>query len=160
MSKFSLFVDRTYKLLGLFLVPIIATISISSTSVAFPSQTIVQRITSPGLTTPTTTAPIGSVEEAPVEIIVPPPQNPTLPQFATNHTHRVLSSSERDKISAYLRSQNLNSSSSMDNLADPRFILHDTSFIMSPSLLDRERRSGRGPLGLVSMLISLDKTPQ
>ena len=39
-------------------------------------------------------------------------------------------------------------SPAVNNLADPRFILHDTSFIMSPSLLDRERRSGRGPLGL------------
>jgi hypothetical protein len=160
MSKFSSFSDRTYRLLGLFLVALITITVISATSVTATQPKIAQRITSPGLTTPTTapTAPIGSNEELPVEIFVPPPKNPlpnssnpttpNPPQFATNHTNRVLSSSERDKISAYLRSRNLTSSSSMNNLVDPRFILHDTSFIMSPSLLERERRSGRGPLGL------------
>ena len=155
MFKFSLFSHRVYRLLGLFLVPIIMTTAIAGTVVATPHRELAQRITSPGLTTPTITpsVPIGVAEESPVEIIVPlprstnpPPVNPS--QFATNYTHRVLSSSERDTISAYLSSRNLTSSSNINDLADPRFILHDTSFIMSPSLLDRERRSGRGPLGL------------
>jgi hypothetical protein len=160
MPKFSLFSHRISTLLGLFFIPIITTTAIGASSIAAPNREIAQRITSPGLTTPTTvpTAPIGSAEESPVEIFVPPPKNslpnsrnPTTanpPTLATNHTNRVLTSSERDRISAYLRNQNLSNSSIVNNLPDPRFILHDTSFIMSPSLLDRERRSGRGPLGL------------
>jgi hypothetical protein len=154
MSKFNLFYRRIAKLIGLFLTPIVITIAIASTSVAFPSQTIAQRITSPGLTTPTA----APVEESPVIIPVPLPKNPlpgiakpsssSSPKFATNHTNRLFSTGERDKIVAYLRSRNVSSSLPANNLADPRFILHDTSFIMSPSLLDRERRSGRGPLGL------------
>jgi hypothetical protein len=154
MFKFNLLSQRIFALLGLFLVPIIATLAIGSTSVAVPTPTIAQIITSPGLTTPTPTQPPTPLEESPIEIPVPPPQRPlpsgaaSPPTFATNHTNRLLSSSERDKISSYLQSRNLSSSSSVNNLPDPRFILHDTSFIMSPSILDRERRSGRGPLGL------------
>jgi hypothetical protein len=159
MSKFSSFSHRIFTLIVLFITPIVTIIAIASTSVAFPSQIIAQRITSPGLTTPTATpAPPAPVEESPVIIPVPLPKNPlpgtskpnssSSPKFATNHTNRVFSVGERDKIAAYLRSRNVNSSLAVNNLADPRFILHDTSFIMSPSLLDRERRSGRGPLGL------------
>ncbi len=159
MSKFSSFSDRIFTLTLLFITPIVIIIALGSAAVAFPSQTIAQRITSPGLTTPTAVpTPPASVEEAPVIIPVPLPKNP-LPdisnptnssssKFATNNANRVFSPGERDRIAAYLQSQNVNSSPAVNNLADPRFILHDTSFIMSPSLLDRERRSGRGPLGL------------
>lgn len=168
MSKFSSFSHRIFTLIVLFITPIVTIIAIGSASVAFPSQTIAQRITSPGLTTPTavpstTPPPIGQLEESPVEIFVPRPKNPlpgsikpsttnpspsAPPTIATNNANRVFSTGERDKITAYLRSRNVNSSPAVNNVADPRFILHDTSFIMSPSLLDRERRSGRGPLGL------------
>jgi hypothetical protein len=160
MSKFSSFSYRIFTLIVLFITPIVTIIAIASASVAFPSQTIAQRITSPGLTTPTAVpTPPAPVEESPVIIPVPLPKNPlpgssskpvnpNPPKFATNNANRVFSTGERDKIAAYLRSRNVNSSPAVNNLPDPRFILHDTSFIMSPSLLDRERRSGRGPLGL------------
>jgi hypothetical protein len=166
MSKFSSFFQRSFSqriftLIGLFLIPVITTIAIGSNSVAVPSQSIAQRITSPGLTQPNTPAvptPPASPAESPVEIFVPRPKNPlpgdtkpnpaNLPKFATNNTNRVLAASERDKISTYLRSRNISSNLPVNNLADPRFILHDTSVIMAPSVLDRERRSGRGPLGL------------
>jgi hypothetical protein len=159
MSKFSSFSHRIFTLIVLFITPIVTVIAIGSASVAFPSQTITQRITSPGLTTPTAVpTPPAPVEEAPVIIPVPLPKNPfpgsskptnsIPPKFATNNANRVFAAGERDKIAAYLRSRNVNSSFAVNNLPDPRFILHDTSFIMSPSLLDRERRSGRGPLGL------------
>jgi hypothetical protein len=159
MSKFSSLSHRIFTLIVLFITPIVIIIAIGSASVAFPSQTIAQRITSPGLTTPTAIpTPPAPVEEAPVIIPVPLPKNPlpgaskpasTIPpKFAINNANRVFAVGERDKIAAYLKSRNVNSSPAINNLADPRFILHDTSFIMSPSLLDRERRSGRGPLGL------------
>jgi hypothetical protein len=159
MSKFSSFSHRIFTLIVLFITPIITIIAIGSASVAFPSQTVAQRITSPGLTTPTAVpTPPAPVDEAPVIIPVPLPKNPlpgsskptnsSSPKFATNNANRVFSVGERDKIAAYLRGRNVNSSPAVNNLPDPRFILHDTSFIMSPSLLDRERRSGRGPLGL------------
>ncbi|WP_310416839.1 hypothetical protein [Chamaesiphon sp. OTE_8_metabat_110] len=164
-------------LLGLFLVPIIATISINTRSVAFPVPTlapppgtgIAQRITSPGLTTPLPSpASTPAASEPQVTIPVPPPLRPlpsgttapssppptTLPptasppQVPTNHTNRALVPSERDKIAAYLRSRNLSSNSSVTPVTDTRFILHDTSVIMAASTLDRERQLGRGPLGL------------
>lgn len=156
MSKFSLLSHRIFTPIVLFLAPIVVTIATNSSSSAVSNRAIAQRITSPGLTTPT--APPAPVDETRVEIPVPLPKNPlpgsskpttsTPPKFATNHTNRVLSLGERDKISAYLSTRNISNSSIVNNLPDPRFILHDTSFIMSPSLLDRERRSGRGPLGL------------
>ncbi len=160
MSKFSSFPHRIFTLIGLFITPIVTILAIASTSVAFPSQTIAQRITSPGLITPTAVpTPPAPVEELPVIIPVPLPKNslpgssakpvnPNPPKFAINNANRVFAVGERDKIAAYLRSRNVNSSPAVNNLPDPKFILHDTSFIMSPSLLDRERRSGRGPLGL------------
>jgi hypothetical protein len=159
MSKFNSFPHRIFTSIVLFITPIVIIIAIGSASVAVPSQTITQRITSPGLTTPTAIpTPPAPVEEAPVIIPVPLPKNPlpgaskpantSPPKFATNNANRVFAAGERDKIAAYLRTRNVNSSPAVNNLPDPRFILHDTSFIMSPSLLDRERRSGRGPLGL------------
>jgi hypothetical protein len=66
----------------------------------------------------------------------------------TNYTNRVLLPGERDKIATYLRSRNLSSSSIVNPVIDTRFILHDTSVVMAPSILDRERQLGRGPLGL------------
>jgi hypothetical protein len=215
MPKFSLFSHRIFSFLVLFLTPIIATIAINSRSVAFPAGAIAQRITSPGLTTPSPTpsstptpipiptrtptpastptpipipirtptpipiptqTPTPNPSESPLPIPVPPPKNPlpggttptiptplptptptptptplptpTPPQSPTNHTNRVLSSGERDKISAYLRSRNLAISSPVNPTTDTRFILHDTSVIMAPSTLERERYLGRGPLGL------------
>jgi hypothetical protein len=116
-----------------------------------------------------TAAPLPTPSEYQLPIPVPPPQNPlpsvtqptkplptatplptpsTPPQVPTNHTNRALTPGERDKIVAYLRSRNLSPSSPVSALADTRFILHDTSVVMAPSTLDRERRLGRGPLGL------------
>jgi hypothetical protein len=175
MPKFNFASSRILTLLVLFLVPIIVTISIDLRSVA-ATRTIAQRITSPGLTTPVdtpsptptpTSTPATTPGELAIPIPVPPPKNslpsnsiPTAPiatptptpssppQSPTNHTNRVLAASERDKIVAYLRSRNLSISSSVNSPSDTRFILHDTSVIMAPSILDRERRLGRGPLGL------------
>jgi hypothetical protein len=171
MPKFDLFSTRIVTLIGLFLVPIMVTISINVRSVASPVPTIAQRITSPGLTTPTgtptsTPTPI----ESPLPIPVPLPRNPlpggtqpssprpipstmpppisSPPQSPTNHTNRALLPGERDKIAAYLRSRNLSSSSIVAPITDTRFILHDTSVVMAASTLDRERQLGRGPLGL------------
>ncbi len=190
MPKFSLFSNRIVTLLGLFLVPIIASVAINIRSVAAPVPTlaqplgtgIAQRITSPGLTKPLpqssptspptrTTIPTTTPSPEPQVIIpVPAPRNPlpssanpptstpvpptgtppidSPPQVPTNHTNRVLLPAERDKIAAYLRSRSLSSSSSVAPTTDTRFILHDTSVIMAPSTLDRERQLGRGPLGL------------
>jgi hypothetical protein len=114
MPKFSLFSNRIVTLLGLFLVPMIATIAINIRSVASPVPTlaqspgtgIAQRITSPGLTKPLpspaatpppirttipTTTPAPS--EPQIEIPVPPPlrplpsgSNPTAPSSPTPTT--------------------------------------------------------------------------
>ncbi len=65
-----------------------------------------------------------------------------------NHSGRTLTTSERDRIAAYLRSRSMSIAPTADVRTDTRFILHDTSVIMSPSILDLERRIGRGPLGL------------
>jgi hypothetical protein len=167
MSKFSLFSERIFALILLFSTPLLGVIVTNSQAIAFANRAMAQRITSPGLTQPTATpspsSPPLPVEESPVEIFVPRPKNPlpggikpsttspapaNPPSFATNHTNRSLSPGERDKIAAYLKSRNISSNSSVNNLPDPRFILHDTSVIMAPSSLERERRSGRGPLGL------------
>jgi hypothetical protein len=168
MSKFSLFSERIFALILLFSTPLLGVIVTNSQAIAFANRAVAQRITSPGLTQPTATpsppsSPPPPVEESPVEIFVPRPKNPlpgsikpsttnpapaSPPSFATNHTNRSLSPGERDKIAAYLKSRNISSNSSVNNLPDPRFILHDTSVIMAPSSLERERRSGRGPLGL------------
>jgi hypothetical protein len=95
----------------------------------------------PGIAKPTTPIP------APIATPLPtPPSSP--PQTPTNHTNRTLTAGERDKIVAYLRSRNLSPSAPVSALADTRFILHDTSVVMASSTLDRERRLGRGPLGL------------
>lgn len=64
-----------------------------------------------------------------------------------NYTGRSLTASERDRITAYLRSRNI-SPAAANSPPDPRFILHDTSIILPPERLDRERQQGRGPLGL------------
>jgi hypothetical protein len=65
-----------------------------------------------------------------------------------NHSGRTLTSSERDRIATYLRSRSITIAPTADVRSDARFILHDTSVIMSSSVLDRERQIGRGPLGL------------
>jgi hypothetical protein len=168
-SSFRLFANRIFIFLALFILPIISIIAIGSSSTAFSPQPIAQRITSPGLTTPTPTPTPPSTPastEVVIPIPVPFPKNPlpsgtkptapiptaqpvpTPPQFATNHTNRVISPGERTKISAYLSSRNLNSNLTVTSQTDPRFILHDTSVLMSPATLDRERQTGRGPLGL------------
>jgi hypothetical protein len=166
-SSFRLFANRILVLSVLFILPIIGIITISSGSAAFSPQLITQRITSPGLTTPIPTpSPTPAPTEVVIPIPVPLPKNPlpsgtkptapsptaqpipTPPQFATNHTNRLLSPGERTRISAYLSSRNLNSNLTVTSQTDPRFILHDTSVLMSPATLDRERQTGRGPLGL------------
>jgi hypothetical protein len=157
----------------LFIITILVVISIDLDSVA-----IAQRITSPGLTKPIgtpsptpTPAPTHNPSESPIPIPVPLPRNPlprgttppsptprpstspspaptaSPPKFPTNHAGRSLTAIERDKISAYLRSRNISPAAA--NLPpDPRFILHDTSIILPPERLDRERQQGRGSLGL------------
>jgi hypothetical protein len=167
--KSSLFFHRIFVLILLFSTSVLVITATNLRAVAVINPAIIaQRITSPGLTKPTappTTVPPSSptpLEESPVEIFVPRPKNPlpgginpstsnpapAPPTIATNHTNRVLSPGEREKIAAYLKVRNLSSNSTVNNLPDPRFILHDTSVIMAPSTLERERRSGRGPLGL------------
>jgi hypothetical protein len=170
MPKFSLFSNRIVTLMGLFLVPILVAISIDIRSVAAPVPIVAQKITSPGLTTPTATpTATPAPNESQVPILVPLPRNPlpggtqptapspmptttppisSPPQSPSNYTNRLLAPGERDKIAAYLRSRNLNLSSSVAPVTDTRFILHDTSVVMAASTLDRERQLGRGPLGL------------
>lgn len=106
-------------------------------------------------------------QEAGIAIFVPPPKKPASPSlkpsipkpikpsavaspptFATNHTNRVLTPSERDKITNYLRSRNISLAPKITAPLDTRFIIHDTSVIMSSTSLNRERQLGRGPLGL------------
>ncbi|WP_373542004.1 hypothetical protein [Chamaesiphon sp.] len=173
MSKFNFGYSRILTLLVLFLVPMIATVAINLRSIAAPGS-IAQRTLSPGLTTPLGTpspTPFPNPIESPLPIPVPLPRNPlpstqptnpsstptatpfptptiSPPQFPTNHTNRALSPGERDKIAAYLRSRNLSPSAPVNPVTDTRFILHDTSVIMAPSTLERERYLGRGPLGL------------
>lgn len=98
MSRFNFLSHRIFTLLVLFLVPIVATISINLRSVAAPPKAIAQRITSPGLTqpipspSPTTPVPIPTAtptpSESPLPIPVPAPKNPlpsgtTTPPVAT-----------------------------------------------------------------------------
>jgi hypothetical protein len=100
-------------------------------------------------TTPIPTAkPLPTPSTTPTPTAKPLPIPSTSPLSPANYTNRPLTTEERDKITAYLRSRNLSPSSPVSALADTRFILHDTSVIMAPSTLDRERRLGRGPLGL------------
>ncbi len=142
MPKFSLFFQRILPLSLLFLVAIITVISIDLSSAAIPNDALSQKITSPGLGTPT---------EAPVTIPVPSPQSPrppVIPLTPINHANRSLTPVERDKISAYLRDRKIATSLLPTPPTDPRFILHDTSVLMSASALERERLAGRGPLGL------------
>ncbi len=155
MPKFSLFFQRILPLSLLFLVAIITVVSIDLSSAAIPNDAIVQKITSPGLSTPTEPSTPSSTEN-PVIIPVPTPQSPTIPptnpstvpQSPINHANRSLTPEERDKISAYLRDRKIATSLLLTPPADPRFILHDTSVLMSASALERERLAGRGPLGL------------
>jgi hypothetical protein len=116
--------------------------------------------------------PTPNPSESALPIPVPPPKNPlpsgtqptatplptptttplptpgSVPQTPINHTNRALTPGERDKIAAYLSSRSLSPSSPVNPGTDTRFILHDTSVIMAPSMLERERYLGRGPLGL------------
>jgi hypothetical protein len=147
MPKFSLFFQRILPLSLLFLVAIITVISIDLSSAAIPSDTLSQQITPPALSTQ---------PEAPVTIPVPSPQSPsipatpapTIPLSPVNHANRTLTPVERDKISAYLRDRKIATALLLTPPTDPRFILHDTSVLMSASALERERLAGRGPLGL------------
>ncbi len=173
MQKPSFFSTASIARLGLFLTTIITAISSDLSAIALPSRTISQRTNSPNVNTPTPNlTPTPTPTESPIPIFVPVPKNPLPgdlkpsppntqitptptptptgipPQFPTNHAGRKLTEGERNKISAYLRSRNIDTNSIVNNLNDPRFILHDTSVIMSPSVLDRERQLGRGPLGL------------
>jgi hypothetical protein len=164
MRKFRLFSSRISTLLVLFLTTTIAVISIDSSVVALPDLYISQRTTSPGSTpsAPVVTPP--TTPEVQIPIFVPLPKRPlpgstqttptptptptTVPQIPTNHMGRVLTAGEKEKISAYLRSRNIGINTSVKDLGDTRFILHDTSVAMPPSVLERERNLGRGPLGL------------
>jgi hypothetical protein len=147
MPKISLFFQRILPLSLLFLVAIITVISIDLSSAAIPDDALAQKVTSPSLGTPT---------EAPVIIPVPSPQSPkppvtpapTIPTSPINHANRSLTPIERDKISTYLRDRKIATSLLFTPPTDPRFILHDTSVLMSASALERERLAGRGPLGL------------
>jgi hypothetical protein len=164
MPRLRFCLDRSIALPILFITTILVVTSIDLSSVA-----IAQRITSPGLTTPIgTPAPTANPRELQIPIPVPLPRNPlprgttpssptprpatpaptaSPPQFPMNHAGRSLTASERDKITAYLRSRNI-APAAANSPPDPRFILHDTSVILPPERLDRERQQGRGPLGL------------
>jgi hypothetical protein len=163
MPKFSLFFQRILPLSLLFLVSILTVVSIDLSSAAMPDDAIVQKITSPGLGTPsskdkpvTIPVPTPGSKDKPVIIPVPTPQSPntppsipsTIPTAPINHANRSLTPVERDKISTYLRDRKIATSTLLTPPADPRFILHDTSVLMSASALERERLAGRGPLGL------------
>ncbi|WP_310487700.1 hypothetical protein [Chamaesiphon sp. VAR_69_metabat_338] len=194
MSKFIFGSRRILTLAILFLVPIVATISIYSRSNAAPNPlaqtpgtgiaqrtTIANPITPIGAPLPTplptstpqlpTATPLTTPSDYQLPIPVPPPKNSlpsvtqpttptptatplptptptTSPLAPANYTNRALTAAERDRITAYLRSRSLSPSAPVSALADTRFILHDTSVVMAPSTLDRERRLGRGPLGL------------
>jgi hypothetical protein len=167
MPRLRFCLDRSIALPLLFITTILVVTSSDLDSVA-----IAQRITSPGLTTPIGTpspTPTPNPSESPIPIPVPLPRNPlprgttppsptprpstapaptaSPPKYPTNHTGRSLTASERDKITAYLRSRNI-APAAANSPPDPRFILHDTSIILPPERLDRERQQGRGPLGL------------
>jgi hypothetical protein len=167
MPRLRFCVDRSIALPILFITTILVVTASDLDAVA-----IAQRITSPGLTTPIGTpapTPTPNPNESPIPIPVPLPRNPlprgttpssptprpstapaptaSPPKFPTNHTGRSLTVSERDKITAYLRSRNI-APAAANSPPDPRFILHDTSIILPPERLDRERQQGRGPLGL------------
>ena len=147
MSRFRLFFNRISTLLGLFIIAVmLATwIDLNTPSVA---QLIIK---SPGLTLPKTSpTPVPTPGEVVVPIPVPLPKNP-LPKTSStpiNNAGRSLTLAERDRMVAYLRSNNINQAPVSSLTTDPRFILHDTSVILPPSALERERRWGRGPLGL------------
>ena len=98
---------------------------------------------SPPTPNPTPT-PIPPTIPAPTPIPTPTPT----PDRPSDRSGKILTPEERDKISNYLRSRNLSTVAIVNALPDPRFILHDTSVVMSPSVLERERQIGRGPLGL------------
>jgi hypothetical protein len=59
----------------------------------------------------------------------------------------VLSGTDRERMADYLRDRNVNVTSAIAPVS-PRFILHDTSVVLSAGQIDRESRNGRGPLGL------------
>jgi hypothetical protein len=165
MPKLSLFFQRILPLSALFLVAILTVISIDLSSAAIPSDAIdfsstaipsdaiAQQITPPSVSTP--------IEEGQITIPVPAPQSPkapaiptlpatptTTPTVATNYANRTLTPVEKDTITAYLRDRKIPTVSLVTPPADPRFILHDTSVLMSSASLERERLAGRGPLGL------------
>jgi hypothetical protein len=160
MPQFRLLFDRLLTPAVLFL-----TTMLIVTASGLNSAVVAQRITSPGLTKPTSPppaspAPTPTSGELAIPIPVPLPKNPlprTAPPsptakpptaFPANYAGRNLTAGDRDKITAYLRSRNLSLAPSANSPTDPRFILHDTSVIMPPNILDRERQAGRGPLGL------------
>ena len=159
MSRFRLFFNRISTLLVLFslAVVLVTSIDLNTPSVA---QLIIK---SPGLTlpksspTPTSSPiPTPTPSESPLPIPVPPPKNPlpTIPSSTpasstpTNNAGRSLTANERDKMVAYLSRSNISPAFARNLTIDPRFILHDTSVILPPSALERERQWGRGPLGL------------
>jgi hypothetical protein len=105
--------------------------------------------------------PTPSPTPTPTPIPVPTPQNPqiptptptpiptpTPPQPPSDRSGKTLTPEERGKISAYLRSRKIDNAAAVNLQTDTRFILHDTSVVLPPSALDRERQLGRGPLGL------------
>ena len=157
MSRFRLFFNRISTLLGLFVVAVVL-----ATSIDLNTPSVAQLIIkSPGLTLPKaaptpTPTPIPTPSESPLPIPVPPPKNP-LPKVPsptpasstpTNNAGRILTANERDRMVAYLGRNNISQAPVSNSTIDPRFILHDTSVILPPSALERERQWGRGPLGL------------
>jgi hypothetical protein len=104
-----------------------------------------------------TPTPAPTPSPTPTPIPVPTPQNPQIPtptptpsppQPPSDRSGKNLTPVERDKISAYLRSRKIDIATPINIQTDTRFILHDTSVVLPPSALDRERQIGRGPLGL------------
>jgi hypothetical protein len=104
-----------------------------------------QRITSPGLTTPTSPKPTGK-PTAPTP--KPSSASPAPQQQITNRGGTPLTAAERAKIASYLEQQGISAPAQANGINSPTYILHDTSIILPDSALEREMREGRGPLGL------------
>jgi hypothetical protein len=114
---------------------------------------LAQRITSPGLTTPSPIAPSpkpSTSSPSPKPTAPSPKPTPASPpsQQVTNRGGTPITAAERQKLTSYLQQQGIGIPSQVSGLNSPTFILHDTSILLSSSQLERELREGRGPLGL------------
>jgi hypothetical protein len=121
--------------------------SLGLASLVFTHPALAQRITSPGLTTPTN--PSSAPKPTKPSTTTPTAPKPTTPnQKVSNRGGTPLSSTERAKLAAYLQQQGVSVPGQVGGVNSPTFILHDTSILLTNNQLERELREGRGPLGL------------